>query len=200
MVYAQRLGTKNPSPGIYIQDTEGYYHVADEWNGVYMPNGIAVITEIYSFIIALTDVHNTKYKWGGYGKKINSMSYVTSTSSAQTDVNGSYYTSKIIETLKGVNDGYVDGAPAAEACRAFIFPNGSVGHLGSGGEWYNVLINKSAIDYALNKCGGTPLSNNDYWTSQQYSSERSWYATVLYTSLGNRDRNIEYNVRAFTLI
>lgn len=202
--YMKRPGTLTPTNGIYIQDIEGYFHTADEWDNTYTPNGIAVITENHSFVMALTDVSvGHRYMWGGYGTRISGMSNMTSTSSAQIDFNGAYYTNKIIDSLSGTNDGYVDGAPAAEACRAFIFPNGATGYLGSGGEWYQALINKAAIDYALTKCGGLTLYNSSnwyYWTSLQYSAERSWYASWLYTALGNRDRNVEYVVRAFCAI
>ena len=173
MAYVAHSGTTSPTNGVYIQDTDGYYHTASEWDGTYTANGIAVITDNCRFVMALENAHSSTCQWGGYGTKVSGITTATSETSAQADYDGEAQTTVIISALDGTNDGYCDGAPAAEYCRAYTFPDGSTGYLGAAGEWQAALDNKDDIATALSTCGGTSLSYY-YWTSTQYSSNYSW--------------------------
>ena len=199
MKYTAHAGTTSPSNGVYIQDTDGFFHTVSAWSGTYTPNGIAVLTDNCQFVIALEDARSSSCRWGGYGTTVSGITTTTSESTAQKDFDGKAQTTTIINALKGTNDGYVDGAPAAEYCRAYTFPDGSTGYLGAAGEWQAALDNKSAIESALSKCGGESLSNY-CWTSTQYSSNSSWSMAWYYEVLGNFVKSSSYSVRAFAAI
>ena len=124
----------------------------------------------------------------------------TLSASAVLDYDGAGNTPKIIEYLAGTNDGYVDGAPAVEACAAFTFPNGKKGYLPSLGEWQGAYNNKSAVVSAMTLIGGTVIKSDYYWSSTQYGSNYSWSllwngGTLNYGKKGNR-----YDVRAFAAL
>lgn len=179
LVWRQHTGTLTPSNGVYIQDTDGYYHTSDDWDGTYTPNGIAIISDNCKYAIALEEL-GTCF-WGGYNIYIQGVKQTENSDSAYRDFVGDANTTLIIDQLKGVNDGRVDGAPAAETCRSFTFPNGSKGYLGAAGEWYTCFQNQSAVDAAFNKCGGTVLHQSSssmydcYWTSTQARDTNSWF-------------------------
>lgn len=160
--------------GVYIEDVDGYLYTESEWDGSKTPNGIAVLTDNCRFVMALQDAYSSYCSWGGYGTEVSGITTTTDSSTAATDYDGEGNTAAIINALNGTNDGYVDGAPAAEYCRAYTFPNGATGYMGAAGEWQAALDNKDAITSALSTCGGTAMSNY-YWTSTQYSSYVSWY-------------------------
>lgn len=198
IVYITHSGTKNPSIGIYIQDTDGYFHTEAEWDSTYTPNGVAVITSKCRFVIALENAHSSTCMWGGYGKSVSGIVTTSSEITAAKDYTGESNTTTIINALNGVNDGYVTGAPAAEYCRAYEFPDGSIGYLGAAGEWQAALDNKAAITSALSKCGGASM-NSSYWTSTQSNSVDFCWIMVWsggYLNNGATKRASEY-VRAF---
>ena len=188
-------GTKNPSNGVYIQDIEGFCYTEAEWTDEYVPNGVAVITDNCRFVIALEDAYSSTCQWGGYGMTVSGITTATSKSEAQGDYDGEAQTTTILNTL---NEGPLT-APAAECCRAYLFPDGSVGYMGAAGEWQAALDNKSAIISDLSKCGGDSMSYY-YWTSTQESSNSSWCLRWddKYLFITNKDLN-RY-VRAFAAI
>lgn len=116
------------------------------------------------------------------------------------DMDGIGNTPKIIEYLAGTNDGYVDGAPAAEACAAFTFPNGKKGYLPALGEWNGAYNNKTAVVSAMTLIGGTAISSNYYWSSTQFTSNYSWYLYWGYGNLNNLTKYNTYYVRAFAAL
>lgn len=183
--------------GVYIEDVDGYLYTESEWDGSKTPNGIAVLTDNCRFVMALQDAYSSYCRWGGYGTEVSGITTTTDSSTAATDYDGEGNTAAIINALNGTNDGYVDGAPAAEYCRAYTFPNGATGYMGAAGEWQAALDNKAAIISALSKCGGTSMSDY-YWTSTQYSSDRSWYMHWYSEYLRNDTKYDLYYVRAFT--
>jgi hypothetical protein len=133
--------------GVYIQHVNGALYTESEWTaGGYAnsdANGVAILSEtIPAFVIAKQDASSSKIRWGGYGKTVPDIVTSTSSATAILDYDGAGNTPKIIEYLAGTNDGYVDGAPAAEACVAYIFPNGNKGYLPALGEWNAAYANK----------------------------------------------------------
>lgn len=185
--------------GVYIQAVDGTCYTESEWDGSKTPNGIAVKTDNCEFVMALQDAHTSSCKWGGYGKTVLGIVTTTDKSTAQADYAGTSNTDTIISELSGYNDSNVTGAPAAEYCKAFTFPNGKKGYLGAAGEWQAALDNKAAIVSALSKCGGSAMGNY-YWTSTQCSSDNSWYMLWSNEDLKNYIKRINYFVRAFATI
>lgn len=196
-VYNPHSGTTTPTNGIWIQDTDGYCHTADEWTGEYTPNGIAVVTSNCSFVMALSDAYSSTCQWGSYGTTVSGIVTTTNEATAKGDYAGESNTTTILNQLG--NSSSTSDAPAAYYCRAFTFPNGKVGYMGAAGEWQAALDNKAAIATALSKVGGTAMSVY-YWTSTQYSSLSSWY---MYWNLEGLSDNLKSNtnsVRAFAAI
>lgn len=193
----EHSGTTSPSNGVYIQDTDGYFHTESEWDGSYTPNGIAVITSNCRFVMALSDAHSTYCQWGSYGTEVSGITTATDISTAKTDYDGEAQTTTILSVLGNSSD--TDDAPAAYYCRAYTFPDGKKGYLGAAGEWQAALDNKAAVASALSKCGGTALSDY-YWTSTQYSSNHSWAMYWNYEYLTNSYKRNDRYVRAFAAI
>lgn len=112
--------------------------------------------------------------WGGYGKLIDSLPQITSTSEAEQDYNGEYNTDEIIKALADYNDDYVIGAPAAEVCRARTF-NDKQGFLPALGQFYDFYGHKSEVDSLAAKFSLDAFPTNYYyWTSTQYLAYDSW--------------------------
>lgn len=150
-------GTLEPTNGVYIQDTDGYFHTSDEWDGTFVPNGVAVITDACRFVIALE--HKYFSSSAGY---VNGVVSTGNSVVAATDYAGEANTTAIIDSAWSIYNTPV------EYCRGYVFPNGAIGYLGAAGEWQAAVDNKSAIEAALSKCGGLGI-NTIYWTSTMYS-------------------------------
>ena len=190
--------------GVYIQHVNGSLHTEAEWTaGGYAnsdANGVAILSSLASFVIAKEDASSSNLRWGGYAKTVPDIVTSTSSAAAVLDYDGAGNTPKIIEFLAGTNDGYVDGAPAAEACAAFTFPNGKKGYLPALGEWQGAYNNKTAVVSAMTLIGGTAIKSDYYWSSTQYNSDGSWslpwnYGSLFYGSKGNG-----FYVRAFAAL
>lgn len=192
-------GKVDATNGVYIQAIDGLLYTEADWDGSKTANGIAVVTDNCQFVMALQDAYSSYCRWGGYSTEVSGITTTMSSSTAKTDYDGEANTTTIINALNGTNDGYVDGAPAAEYCRAYTFPNGATGYMGAAGEWQAALDNKDAITSALSTCGGTAMSNY-YWTSTQYSSSNSWYVdwSDEFLSINLKDDN--NSVRAFAAL
>lgn len=186
--------------GVYIEDVKGYLYTEAEWDGSKTANGIAVLTDNCRFVMALQNAYNTSFcRWGGYNKTVSGIVTTTEISIAKADYAGASNTDTIISELNGYNDSYVTGAPAAEYCKAFTFPNGKMGYLGAAGEWQTALDNKTAIVSALSKCGGSVMKDF-YWTSTQSGSNSSWAVYWNVNQLSNPNKSGDYFVRAFTTL
>jgi hypothetical protein len=191
--------------GVYIQHVNGALYTESEWTaGGYVnsdANGVAILSEtVPAFVIAKDDVNSFMIRWGGYDKTVPDIVTSTSSATAILDYDGAGNTPKIIEYLAGTNDGYVDGAPAAEACAAFTFPNGKKGYLPALGEWKGAYNNNTAVVSAMSLIGGTAIKSGHYWSSSQSNSYSSWY---LYWNNGNPDldsKNTYGYVRAFAAL
>ena len=182
--------------GVYICDNTGALTAVGSWNTSNNSSaiGVAVVSDNCSFIIEKT-VSYSSMQWGGYGTKISGIATTTDSSTAKTDYLGESNTTKIINQLGSGN------APAADYCRSrSCTVNGTTlyGYLGALGEWQTAYDNKSSINSALSKIGGTAMATNYYhWTSTQYSSDYAW---VLAWGNGNVNYYYKYAdtyVRAF---
>ena len=193
---------------IYIQHTDGTLYTTDDWtSGEYSneeANGVAIVRPLSgNFVIAKTEASSV-LAWGGYGNAIEGIVTSSLRSVAALDNDGAGNTSKIIEQLTGYTDSKgVTGAPAAEYCASYTFPNGKTGYLGALGEWKAVYDNAAKVNSAMSLIGGTALTNSRgyYWTSTQHSWMRSWYLHWIYGVVDcYEDRYYKYNTRAFCLI
>lgn len=198
VAYAYRPGTTNPSNGVYIKDTEGYYHTADAWDGTYTADCVAVITSSCRFGIALTEASDTMQIHSSYsGALENYMTAISDETQAKADYDGATNTTNIMKLQSGT--GY-----AAGWCNAFSFPSGKKGFLPSLGQMWAAYNNKSAVDAALTKAGGAALTSAYYWTSTFWgvdSSDRICW--VLHWSDGNVSGGRlsgSYRVRAFSAL
>ena len=116
------------------------------------------------------------------------------------DNDGAGNTPKIIEQCSGYIDSShnITGAPAAEYCAGYTFPNGKTGYLGALGEWKAVYDNKTKVNSAMSLIGGTSFNTSYYWTSTQYSSYYSWILYWDYSYLYDYgSKNYPSCVRAF---
>ena len=186
--------------GVFIEDVDGYLYTVGEWDGSKTANGIAVLTDNCRFVIAKQNASSPGLLWGGDGKTVPDIVTSKSSSTAVLDYDGAGNTPKIIEYLAGTNDGYVDGAPAAEACAAFTFPSGQKGYLPALGEWQGAYNNKTAVVSAMSLIGGTAITSDYYWSSTQYSSHYSWTLNWIGGNLDDEFKRKFHYVRAFATL
>ena len=191
--------------GVYIQHVNGSLYTEAEWTaGGYAnsdANGVAILSEtVPAFVIAKEDASSSRLRWGGYNKTVPDIVTSTSSTTALLDYDGIGNTPKIIEYLAGTNDSYVDGAPAAEACAAFTFPNGKKGYLPALGEWQGAYNNKTAVVSAMTLIGGTAIQSGYYWSSTQYASHTGWTPRWSTGSLVSYSKDTVQYVRAFAAL
>ena len=153
-----------------------------EQNKGEVATGVLLIDGGRKLVIAPTET--SLYWWSS-----NSAGGATSTSDrmvAQEDYNGKSNTSKIITTL-GSDTGYAPGY-----CYGYSRVNANGMGLKAGtwwlpslGELFLMWANFTKINYALSKISGaTPLQQNWYWSSTEYSAPYAWR---LYFSNGLQD-------------
>ena len=185
--------------GVFIQDKSGKLWTTDSWDtsNNSNANAIAVLTSNVKVLVALTDSGGTKQIHSSYsGALENYMTAISDTTQAKADYKGAENTANIMKLQSSTSY-------AAGWCNAFTFPDGKTkGHLPSLGEFWEVYQNKSLVDAALSKCGGTAINTGSYhWCSTFWglsgSDRRCWW---LYWSDGNVSYyylNDSNSVRAF---
>ena len=180
--------------GVYICDNTGNLTTVESWNTANNSSaiGVAVVSDNCSFVIDKTVSYSY---WERSGTEISGIVTTTDKSAAKIDYAGESNTTKIINQLGSGN------APAADYCRSrSCTVNGTTlyGYLGALGEWQTAYNNKSSIDSALSKIGGTAMKTGNYHlTSTQYSSSDAWTLSWKDGSVYNNYKNTSYNVRAF---
>ena len=185
--------------GVFIQDKSGKLWTTDSWDtsNNSNANAIAVLTSNVKVLVALTDSGGTKQIHSSYsGALENYMTAISDTTQAKADYKGAENTANIMKLQSSTSY-------AAGWCNAFTFPDGKTkGHLPSLGEFWEVYQNKSLVDAALSKCGGTAINTGSYhWCSTFWGINSSYrYCWILYWS----DGSVGYNyldgsgyVRAF---
>lgn len=201
---------------IYIQHIDGTLYTTDEWTaGGFandQANGVAVACASTSFVVAK---ENFSVAFGGKNTAIEGVPLYYKFSDAILDFDGKGNTEKIIASLTGVTDSAgIVGAPAAEACANYVFPNGKNGYMGSTGQFNVIKNNFSLIEQALTLIGGTKFfyktGNYGYWMSTLPTTKESCVFNVSGYSLGGTPsmgigsggttfaRNVESLVRPFT--
>lgn len=158
--------------GVYICDSDGKLTAVGSWNTGNNSKavGVAVVSDKCSFIIDKTN-SNDSIQWGGYGTDVPGLSNITNNTEARLDYNGSSNTDKIISSL-GSNIKIAAGWCESKS----ITVGGEIrkGYLPALGEWQTAYDNKSQVDSALSKIGGTAIPDNYHWSSTEYSSNGAW--------------------------
>lgn len=187
---------------VYIEHIDGTLYTTCEWiSGEYaseLANGVAIINDKCSFVIAKEDVG--VYKWSDpNGSVIQGILNTSSGSEALQDYSGELNTELMLE---------VDTNGAGYHCANYKFANGQSGYLGAAGEWGIVYTYKNNIEDALKFIGGTGISrttsHNGYWTSTQYpyspNNNNAWTHELGFNGYSLWDgygKNSNYPVRAF---
>ena len=198
MTYEANQGTLNPSNGIYYQDTEGYFHSSVPDSRLTI-NGVAVITNEHSFVMAVNKLPDT-YAFGGYYiSSLSGVTYIDSSAEAMLDYNGESNTSKVIKALNGKTDSSgIKGSPAASAARAYTFPNGEIGYLGAAGEWQIVKDNKTKIKTMFSQLGSEDPMSGRRWTSTLHPQKSyAWVSPNISNVLDITFRDKELDVWPF---
>ena len=191
-------GGSTPTEGIYgvfIYDTNGNLTKPEEWNTANndLAVGVAVVSDNCSFIIEKT-MSYSNMQWGEYGTTISGIPIITDNNIAKTDYAGESNTTKIINQLGSGK------APAADYCRSrSCTVNGTTlyGYLGALGEWQTAYNNKSSINSALSKIGGTAIVTGYHWSSTQRSSNNAWILDWSNGGVANGTKDSTNYVRAF---
>lgn len=158
--------------GVYICDSDGKLTAVGSWNTSNNSKavGVAVVSDKCSFIIDKTN-SNDSIQWGGYGTDVPGLSNITNNTEAELDYDGNSNTDKIISALGSSED------IAAGWCRSKSINIGGEnrkGYLPALGEWQTAYNNKSQVDSALSKIGGTAMLTGYHWVSTEYSSNGAW--------------------------
>ena len=187
--------------GVFIQDKSGKLWTTGSWatSNNSNANAIAVLTSNVKVLVALTDSGGTKQIHSSYsGALENYMTAITDTTQAKADYKGAENTANIMKLQSSTSY-------AAGWCNAFAFPDGKTkGHLPSFGEFWEVYQNKSLVDAALSKCGGTAISTSNYhWCStfrginSDYRTRQCWLLRWSDGRVSYGDVNTDRCVRAF---
>ena len=180
--------------GVFIYDTNGNLTKPEEWDTANndLAVGVAVIDENCSFVIEKT-VSYSYIHWGGQGTTISGIVTTTNTNTALIDYTGEANSSIVRDLTPGETNAF------NWAYGKTITVNGTTlyGYLGALGEWQTAYNNKSSIDSALSKIGGTALKTNYHWTSTQYSSDYAWILKWGDGRVGNGSKSGGNYVRAF---
>ena len=180
--YADKINTISggggtPTEGIYgvfIYDTNGNLTKPEEWDTANndLAVGVAVIDENCSFVIGKTQSNN-KIAWSSklYGTTVSGIVTTSDTNTALLDYAGEANSAIIRDLTPGETNAF------NWAYDKTITVNGTTlyGYVGAAGEWQTAWNNKSAIDSALSKIGGTAIANDfGHWTSTQALSDGAW--------------------------
>lgn len=162
----------NIANGVYICDSDGKLTAVGSWNTSNNSKavGVAVVSDKCSFIIDKTN-SNDSIQWGGYGTDVPGLSNITNNTEAKLDYDGNSNTDKIISALGSSED------IAAGWCRSKSINIGGEnrkGYLPALGEWQTAYNNKSQVDSALSKIGGTAMLTGYHWASTEFSSNGAW--------------------------
>ena len=152
-----------PSNGVYIQDVSHKLWKIEDWDDSVKPNAIAVISGSIKFLVALAQRSSTMQISSRYYEPIeNHMAETSSLIAAKTDYDGVGNATKILQVQPSATY-------AAGYCDSFVFPDGSTkGYLPSLGQLRLAFQNKTNIDAALSKCGGTAMNTSGYYWSSTF--------------------------------
>jgi hypothetical protein len=169
---------------VFIQHVDGNLYTPAQWTGNSfsndLANGVAVITDVASFVIAKNEF--AKVKWQPSSRDfINGVSYINdSVSPGGTDYSSYIPTARTI--LSGYNDTNlivaITNEGAAVECYNYNFPNGNRGYLPAIGELLIVSDYINEINDALSIIGGVTFGNTYYFSTTQnsYKTNNAYYS------------------------
>lgn len=167
---------KNINEGVYIQHIDGTLYTTNEWTaGGFVAddaNGVAVVDKKCSFVVAKN--YLSIGSWTAYKDRDTLLEGVFTTSEIEiafTDYNGVANTAYIIEQSE---------ESAAIRCNNYVFPNGSIGYLGSVGEWSVLCKYFDEVQNALRSIGEVFIREFYawHWTSTQSNKSTAWIANT----------------------
>ena len=192
-------GGSTPTEGIYgvfIYDTNGNLTKPEEWDTANndLAVGVAVIDENCSFIIGKEA--SVQKVWSNQlnGTVVSGIVTTENTSIAKTDYAGEANSSIVRGLTPGENNAF------NWAYDNTITVNGITlhGYLGALGEWQTAINNKSSINSALSKIGGTAMKTDDkYWSSTQYSANDAHMLDYGDDNVFHSPKLYNYYIRAF---
>ena len=173
--YADKIasisGGGTPTEGIYgvfIYDTNGNLTKPEEWDTANndLAVGVAVIDENCAFVIGKEASESKTWSSKLYGTKVSGIVTTTNSDIAKIDYAGEA-NSSVVRGLTSGEDNAFNWAYGKT-----ITVNGTTlyGYIGALGEWQTAYNNKSSIDSALSKIGGTAMLEGYHWSSTQYCS------------------------------
>ena len=180
---------------VFIQHIDGNLYTPAQWTGNSfsndLANGVAVVTDEVSFIIAKDLYSNVKW----YPSSTVSGATITKTESqALLDVDGYGNTEKIAP--KDTSNGMVS------RCANYTFPNGAKGYLPALGELKVMCDHIDDVCSAMDIIDGSPFTATYMFSSTQYDAYnvwQIWYRDGSVTSAGKT--NVNYvSFRPFTKI
>ena len=195
--YASKIasisGGGTPTEGIYgvfIYDTNGNLTKPEEWNTANNASavGVAVIDENCAFVIGKEASELKVWSINLSGTTASGVTTTSDSNIAKTDFAGE--ANSVI--VRGLTSGETNAFNWAYSNTITVNGTTLYGYLGALGEWQTAYNNKSSIDSALSKIGGTVIVADYHWTSTQLSATDGW---VLYwkngdVSRGNKGSNL----------
>ena len=182
--------------GIYICDNTGALTTVESWNTSNNSSaiGVAVISDNCAFVIEKT-LSSIGIQWSNIlnGTEVSGIVTTRDSSTAKKDYAGE------------ANSSIIRGLTSRET-NAFNWAHGNTitvngttlyGYVGAAGEWQTAYNNKSSIDSALSKIGGTAMTTEYHWTSTQYGSGDAWVWDWGNGNLGASSKYGSHNARAF---
>lgn len=166
--------------GVYVQHIDGILYTPSKWSARGFANdeanGVAVLADECSFVISKECIPGGTAVWGGYGKSLTNITSSQNLSGLLSSYNGEADTAAIISQLTGYTDSEgITGAPAAEACVGFAFPNGKAGYLPSIGEIMVAAEYLDKINSAMSIIEGVALTKAEtIFSSSQYNKNYVW--------------------------
>lgn len=203
-----------PSNGVYAVTAEGElinYNNADS-----SCIGVALVAGEHTFMIAKSDATDGTYTTLCWDENYVNLSLTNYSNADGTNPNGYFDTSSTrqlnkdfttwtagaLSDFNGKANTVVIAAASSYArdmCTVLNTFNASDSYkdwyIPSCGQLALINLNKTEINAALTKIGGTALSEYYYWSSSEYDSSIAWYVSLSHNYVGNNRKNNGYCVR-----
>lgn len=167
--------------GVFIQGVSGKLYDYETWSSQETINGIAVISEECSFVMApFIPTFRSNFNQSG---TVQGVTTTTSSTNAKLDYKGKANTEAFLN-YSGISSSCV-----AVLCSNYTFNNGKTGYLGAVGEWAVVNANKEAVEDAYERINKT--LPDLLWTSTQVSAYKMWMYYHMYNDayFGKSDKD-----------
>ena len=192
-------GGSTPTEGIYgvfIYDTNGNLTKPEEWDTANndLAVGVAVIDENCSFIIGKEASEPKAWSSQLAGTIVPGIVTTTNIDAALTDYAGEYNSS----IVRGLTSGEGNAFTLADINTITVSGTTLSGYIGATSEWDTAYNNKSSIDSALSKIGGTAMdTSGSHWTSTQESADSAWAFSWDNSNIGGFSKSSDNYMRAF---